>query len=132
LSFGVAFTKVPLSTAEALRYLTIIMGIITVTDVLWPFIGDSAPSAFVQTLGRKSLPVYAVHLWVVEAMGIAAVAWPWMGAWQFIFVPFSILALWFFALILDVSGDTKKKRPVPTAAVRPSLFRPDSMAGAAR
>ena len=79
LSFGIAFVKVPLSTPEALRYLSIIIGIITTTDVLWPYIAETSAAAFVQTLGRKSLPVYALHLWVVEAMGALAKQYPAIG-----------------------------------------------------
>jgi peptidoglycan/LPS O-acetylase OafA/YrhL len=131
LAFGTAFTRVPLNTFEGLRYLSITFGMITTTDVLWPFIGQSAFAAFVQTLGRRSLPVYVLHLWVVEAMGALAVASASMGAWQILFAVFSVLILWLFALILDLMGEPKTARHVPTPAL-PSIFRPESMAGAAR
>jgi hypothetical protein len=131
LSFGVAFTKVPLSAPEALRYLSIILAIITTTDLLWPIIGESSASAFVQTLGRKSLPVYVLHLWVVEAMGALAAVWSGMGAWQILFAIFSILILWLFALILDVSKTPRERRPWLASALQ-RLFRPEPMAGAAR
>jgi hypothetical protein len=131
LAFGTAFTRVPLNTFEGLRYLSIIFGVITTTDVLWPYIGGSGAAAFVQTLGRKSLPVYVLHLWVVEAMGALAVAWSFMGAWQIIFAVFSVLILWLFALILDVTGPPKTTRHVPAPAI-PSIFRREPMAGAAR
>jgi hypothetical protein len=131
LSFNVPFTKVPLSTAEALRYLSIIFGIITTTDVLWPLIGESSASAFVQTLGRKSLPVYVLHLWVVEILGALAVAWPWMGAWQILFALFSLLILWLFALILDISKTPKQNRPTAASAIQ-RVFRCDPIPGPAR
>jgi hypothetical protein len=131
LSLGLTFAKVPLSTPEALRYLSIIFGIITTTDLLWPMIGESAASAFVQTLGRKSLPVYVVHLWVVEAMAAVAAAWQAMGPWQILLAVFSVLVLWLFALILDLTGQPKRIRHVATPAI-PSIFRPEPMAGAAR
>jgi hypothetical protein len=131
LSFGVAFVKVPLSTPEALRYLSIIIGIVTTTDVLWPYIAETSASAFVQTLGRKSLPVYALHLWVVKVMGFLAVAWPSMGAWQISMAFFSILILWLFALILDVTSTPKSKHAASPAAF-PAIFRPEPMAGAAQ
>lgn len=130
-SFYPAFTKVPLSTAEAVRYLTVILGIITTTDLLWPLIGESSFSAFVQTLGRKSLPVYVFHLWVVEGMGALAVKMPWMGAWQISYAIFSILILWLFALILDISKSPNDKRHSVASALQ-RLFRPYPMAGAAR
>ena len=128
LSFGVAFTKTPLSTAEALRYLSIIFSIITTTDLLWPYIAETSFAAFVQTLGRKSLPVYALHLWVVEAMGALAVAWPQMGAWQISMAFFSILVLWLFALILDVTSTPKSKHATPAL---PAIFGPEPLAGTA-
>jgi hypothetical protein len=131
LAFGTAFTRVPLNTFEGLRYLSIIFAVITTTDVLWRFIGGSAFAAFVQTLGRRSLPVYVLHLWVVEAMGGLAVAWNFMGAWQILFAVFSLLVLWLFALILDLMSEPKAMRHVSTPAI-PSIFRPEPMAGAAR
>jgi hypothetical protein len=131
LSFNVPFTKVPLSTAEALRYLSIILGIIITTDLFWPMIGDSSASAFVQTLGRKSLPVYVLHLWVVEILGALAVAWPWMGAWQILFAGFSLLILWLFALILDVSRSPDRQR-FTVASTFQRLFRCDPLPGPAR
>jgi hypothetical protein len=136
-SFGTAFTKVPLSTPEALRYLSIIIGIITTTDVLWPFIAESSAAAFVQTLGRKSLPVYVLHLWVVVAMGALAKTWAFMGSWQILFAVFSVLILWLFALILDLTGErtrgpaTPGSGDLPTPAI-PSIFRPEPMGGAAQ
>jgi hypothetical protein len=131
LSFNVPFTKVPLSTAEGLRYLCIIMAIITTTDLLWPMIGETSASAFVQTLGRKSLPVYVLHLWVVQILGALAVAWPWMGAWQILFAGFSLLILWLFALILDISKSPNRNRTTLASIVQ-RIFRCDPIPGPAR
>jgi hypothetical protein len=132
LSLGVAFTKVPLSTAETLRYLFITFALITTTDLLWPLIGPTSAAAFVQTLGRKTLAVYVVHLWLVEIVGyLATQVWPGMGSWQIILVGASVLVLWLFALILDVMRQPKKARPVATSAI-PSMFRSEAIAGAAR
>ncbi len=121
----------PLSTAEALRYLSIILAIITTTDLLWPIIGESSASAFVQTLGRKSLPVYVLHLWVVEILGALAVACPWMGAWQILFAGFSLLILWLFALMLDLSKAPNRQR-LSLAATFQRLFRPEPLPDPAR
>jgi hypothetical protein len=128
-SFYPAFVKVPLSWAEAVRYLIVIFGIMTTTDLLWRLIGATSFSAFVQTLGRKSLPVYVLHLWVVEAMGALAVHFQWMGAWQLTFIPVSVLILWLFALILDVSKAPNEKHLSVASAVQ-RLFRPNVMAAA--
>jgi uncharacterized membrane protein YcfT len=97
-----SFAKVPLSDGEALRYLSMIVGIATTTDLLWRSLSRTAFAAFVETLGRKSLPVYVAHLWVVEGMGILAAKWSGMGRWQITFGLASILILWLFALLLDV------------------------------
>lgn len=131
LAFGTAFTRVPLNTFEGLRYLSIIFAVVTTTDVLWRFIGGTAAAEFVQTLGRRSLPVYVFHLWVVEAMGALAVQWNFMGSWQLLFAVFSVLILWLFALILDLISEPKTARQASVPAI-PSLFRPEPMAGAAQ
>jgi hypothetical protein len=102
LNLWMSFAKVPLSDGEALRYLSMIVGIATTTDLLWRSLSRTAFAAFVETLGRKSLPVYVAHLWVVEGMGILAAKWSGMGRWQITFGLASILILWLFALLLDV------------------------------
>ena len=129
LSFGTAYTKVPLSTPEALRYLAIIIALMTTTDSFWPWIKESNAAAFVQTLGRKSLPVYAFHLLVVEALGALASELPSMGSWQILFAVFAVLLLWLWALVLDVSAEPKQQRHV---AAIPALFGPEAMPGAAQ
>jgi hypothetical protein len=116
-----SFTKVPLSNGEALRYLCMIVGIATTTDLLWRYLSPTGFAAFVETLGRKSLAVYVAHLWVVEAMGFLALKWAGMGRWQITFAPAAILILWLFALVLDVY---KTPRPAP----RPVSWRMPEMA----
>jgi hypothetical protein len=130
-SFGTAYMKVPLSTPEALRYLFIMAAIMTTTDVIWPLISELSAVAFVQTLGRKSLPVYAFHLWLVKALGALAIAWASMGEWQILFAVFGLLVLWLWALILDVAKETKSKPSIPARPI-PSLFRPERIPGAAQ
>jgi hypothetical protein len=117
LSFGIAFVKVPLSTPEALRYLSIIVALITTTDLLWPYLRNTSGAAFVQTLGKKSLPVYVLHLWLVEAVAYVAANTTAMGTWQIIFAVFSILILWLFALILDIVKTSKR---VPALSPMPA------------
>jgi hypothetical protein len=132
-SFGTAFVRVPLSTPEGLRYVSLIFAVITTTDLLWGYIGETRFSGFVETLGRRSLPVYVLHLWVVEAAGALAVAWSSIGAWQIILAIASLLVLWAFARVLDVMSQPKKARHVATTpAAIPSIFRPEPIAGAAQ
>jgi uncharacterized membrane protein YcfT len=112
-----SFAKVPLSDGEALRYLTMIVGIVVTTDMLWRRFLVSSPFAeFVQTLGRKSLAVYVCHLWVVEGAALLASYWWWMGAWQLVLAVASVLLLWFFALILDVISSPRQPRQPPWLA----------------
>jgi len=117
-----SFAKVPLSNGEALRYLSMIFGIATTTDLLWRFIAPTGFAAFVETLGRKSLPVYVAHLWVVEGMGFLAAACVSMGRWQIIFAPAAVLILWLFALLLDVYK-APKARPQPASWSIPEMAR---------
>jgi hypothetical protein len=76
-------------------------------------------------------------LWVVVAMGALAKTWSFMGSWQILFAVFSVLILWLFALILDLTGErlrgpaTPGSGNLPTPAI-PSIFRPEPMGGAAQ
>jgi hypothetical protein len=127
-SFGTAYVKVPLSTPEALRYLSIMAAIMTTSDVFWRWIGPTGASAFVQTLGRKSLPVYAFHLILVKALGALAIQLAFMGSWQILFAVFALLVLWLWALVLDVSKESKRAKPKAI----PALFGPQPMPGGAQ
>jgi hypothetical protein len=110
INLFMSFRKVPLSDGEAIRYLSMILGIITVSDLLWPLLGGTAVAEFVQTLGRKSLPVYVAHLWLVVGVSWLAGTWWWMGAWQITLAIASILILWFFALLLDLRKSPRTSR----------------------
>jgi hypothetical protein len=129
LNLGVGFVKVPLSAGESLRYLTMVVGIMTATDLLWSWIGSSLASKFAQTLGRKSLPVYVAHVWLVEGVAYFATKYWWLGKWEILLGVLSVAALWGFALMLEAM-----KNPVPRPVVQPAwqMGRPmsasDSMA----
>jgi hypothetical protein len=110
INLFMSFRKVPLSDGEAVRYLSMILGIITVSDLLWPILGGTAVAEFVQTLGRKSLPVYVAHLWLVVGVSWLAGTWWWMGAWQITLAIASVLVLWFFALLLDLRASLRPAR----------------------
>jgi hypothetical protein len=122
LNLGMSFSKVPLSSGEALRYLSMIFGIATTTDLLWRFISPTGFAHFVETLGRKSLPVYVAHLWVVEGMAILAAATVSMGRWQIIYAPAAVLILWLFALLLDVYKTPRSARQ-PMSWTIPGMAR---------
>jgi len=112
LSLGLSFSKVPLSTGEALRYLCLVGGILTTTDVMWPTLQGGWFARFAQTLGRKSLPVYVLHLWLVEIAGSAAAAWWWIGRWQILFAVATLGILWCFARTLEWRARVSKSRRV--------------------
>jgi hypothetical protein len=119
LMAGILF---PLSTPEALRYLSITFALISTTDLLWPWLRDTSAVAFIQTLGKKSLPVYVLHLWVVEGITYLVVKTPGMGAWQSVYALAALLILWVFALILDVYKTPKPTRQPQRAQSIPALF----------
>jgi fucose 4-O-acetylase-like acetyltransferase len=103
LNLGLSFVKVPLlSGGEALRYLSLILGILLTTDLFWHRIAKQRAAGFIQDLGRKSLPVYVLHLWVVQAAGAIAVSLWWICRWQILFAPICIGLLWGFANLFDM------------------------------
>jgi hypothetical protein len=125
LCFGVGFSKVPLSTAEGLRYLSIILSIMFVTDLLWERIQNWPAVSFAQTLGRKSLPVYVLHLWIVVLMGYLSDEFKWMGAWQILFAVASALVLWSFAALLEIRPRATAKKK----SYHPAWSIPQSQSG---
>jgi len=103
------FSKVPLSPAEFLRYLTMTLGLVTGTDLIWSWLGGTNFVAFTATLGRSALPVYVAHTFLIEFSGWLATAWWGIGAWQILFVPVCLVLLWLLALALQWHG----RRPPP-------------------
>jgi hypothetical protein len=101
---SLVFTKVPLTTGEMLRYLSMTIGLLTSTDMLWPWLGRTHAAAFSATLGRSTLPVYVAHTFLIEFCGWLAVSWWGMGQWQLLFVPVCLLILWGLAVALQSRG----------------------------
>jgi hypothetical protein len=111
------FQKVPLNEWEALRYLSMIVGIITATDLIWrTTLAGGVVARFSGALGRNSLPIYVAHLFLMELAGILGVAWG-LGVGQILvfFTPPCLILLWLLALLLDAR---KRQRvlPRPTTA----------------
>lgn len=98
------FTKVPLTTAEMLRYLSAICGIIITTDLAWAWIAQTRFAAFSATLGRSTLPVYVAHTFLIELAGYLAATWWWMGTWQLMSIPISLILLWLLAIAIQWRG----------------------------
>jgi hypothetical protein len=82
-----AFAKTPLTSAEMLRYLAITIAILVSTDLFWARLRDTNFAGFAQLLGRNSLAVYVVQVFLVELFGYLSPLWWRMGAWQLTFVP---------------------------------------------
>jgi len=111
----IGFRKVPLNTWETVRYLSAIIAIIATTDRLWhPFLSGGIFARFSTALGRNSLPIYVVHLFLMEFAGMLANSWNLsVGQILIFFTPPSLLILWLLALLLDAR---KRQRAVPRAA----------------
>jgi len=99
LPFG--FTKTPLNVGEALRYFGLILAILCTTDLLWAKIGQSRAVTELCTIGRRSLMVYVVHVWIVGLL--ASLAWkiPSWGAWQMLLTTPALVSLWGIAKLWD-------------------------------
>lgn len=126
-----AFDKVPLTTGEALRYLTITLAILLVTDLLWrPGIDGSRFAAFAERLGRNSLPVFVFHVWVVQLLVRAANGLDVGGGGRLAMGAAGLAAMWAFGWLLESGGPRPAKRQVfdgsraAPAGRRPLLFRP--------
>ncbi|HEV7302103.1 MAG TPA: OpgC domain-containing protein [Tepidisphaeraceae bacterium] len=107
------FMKVPLSGGEALRYVAFIVAIITVTDVLWRFIGGTAVAEFIARLGRRSLAMYVAHVFVVGLLVPLAHRWPMPMTWNLIYLPIAVVMLWAIAFIMDALGQRTRGLPMP-------------------
>jgi hypothetical protein len=101
---NLVFSKLPLSAPEMLRYIAIIVGITVSTDLAWSRISANSFTSFSATLGRSSLVVYVVHIFLMELAGAAARYWYWMGLWQLTFIPLSLAVLWLVAVIVQYPG----------------------------
>ena len=132
-----AFAKVPLTTGETLRYLTITLAILLVTDLLWRRGTDGAGldgtrfAAFAERLGRNSLPVFVFHVWVVQVLVRLTGGYQITGLGRLALAAAGLGALWAFAYLLEIGEPKRAKRrtaPEPLPAVphptRALLFRP--------
>jgi hypothetical protein len=100
------FHKVPLSGGELLRYFTLMGTIMLGTDLLWSRLAQRRWVEAVCQLGRKSLPVYVAHVWVVAI--VVTICWKlwWIGAAQVIFAIAALVTLWAFARLLERADRT--------------------------
>jgi hypothetical protein len=114
------FAKVPLTTGEALRYLTLIVGIMVSTDLLWRGLAGGAAAGFCERLGRNSLAVYVFHVWGVQATVHASALLPETTA-RVLLALAGLGAMWVFASLLEAGKPAKGRKAAPTAAGQPAM-----------
>ncbi len=96
-----AFRKIPLGVGEALRYLSLTVAVLLTAAELWPRIAARRPTAWVATIGRRSLAVYVSHVWVQAlVLGLAA-AFLEPTAWQGALALLALAALLGLARFMD-------------------------------
>jgi hypothetical protein len=99
------FLKVPLSVGEAMRYVAIILTILIGSDLLWNRIDGSAISRFVNRLGRRSLGMAMIHVWVViGALRLADAVQP-AAPWAMALMAATVGALGLIARSLDALAE---------------------------
>ncbi len=101
LSLPVVFWKVPLSVGEILKYLAFMLALMSVTDLFWQRLAGSAVVRFSSRMGRRSLAMYVVHVWIVS-LTVTLAGWlGWSGASNLIFAITAVAALWGTAWVMD-------------------------------
>ena len=118
----IEFHKVPLSGGEALRYFSLVLSMIFITDLAWPRIGNSKLVAALLPIGRRSLAVYVVHVWVVGLLASFAWSVPTWGGWQIVLLLPSIVICWAVARGLDI-WDVRADRWIQLATDRMEATR---------
>lgn len=122
-SIGLTFEKCPLSWGEALRYLTMIVAIMMLSDLVWRWIAQSDVVGFFRRLGRRSLAVYVAHVWVVAIIIALARRTEWLGAWQILLAALGVAMLWFWTRILDLLSEAPKHRGEEPSLIAPSFWK---------
>ncbi|HSI35429.1 MAG: OpgC domain-containing protein [Phycisphaerae bacterium] len=104
------FAKTPLTTGEAIRYLAVVLAIITTTDLAWRVIADTRVVGFMTRLGRRSLAVYVAHIWVVALMVAVSLRMPWLGNWQALLAIPAVALVYGWTLLLDALSEAPVRR----------------------
>jgi len=96
------FSKTPVSWGEVLRYVSITLTLIIGTDVMWKHLSRTPVVSFVARIGRRSLSMYVLHVWVIGFL--------LLGVWQLeltsdigavMTICVGIGALWTLAWLMD-------------------------------
>jgi len=107
---GLKFIKTPLTTGEVIRYLAIILAIMTTTDLAWRYIADGHIVGLFTRLGRRSLAVYVAHIWVVALMVAVSLRMPWLGEWQALLAIPAVALVYGWTRLLDALSEAPTKR----------------------
>jgi hypothetical protein len=97
----IAFEKVPLSLAEALRYVLCTLAIILATDLAWRKIEPTRLRDFVNRLGRRSLAMFVLHIWVIGWIVKFSMHVPYGEALAILFIVAAVAVLWTMARAMD-------------------------------
>ncbi len=114
------FAKVPLTTGETLRYLTLILAIMATTDLVWSSrLAGGKVARFCERLGRNSLAVFVFHVWIVQLTVRSAPSVHFVLGRIFLAIV-AVGLLWLFAVVLEASGGKRKKRSAAKAPSAPT------------
>jgi hypothetical protein len=127
LHLPLTFWKAPLTLGEALKYLAMVALLVTASDLAWKWIGSSRVIAEVARMGRYSLPVYVLHIWIVRLLEKFSATFELYGPINLVLVLGGVLGMWAFACWLD-----REKSPVERKAPArwQVALRPPIVAGA--
>jgi len=69
------FAKAPLTLGEVIRYLSLTTTILIGTDLCWPLLSRSWLVGMVSRMGRRTLSMYVLHVWVIGLVLPLALRW---------------------------------------------------------
>ncbi len=105
LPLGVVYWKAPLSTGEVLKYLAWMLPMMLVTDRMWRWIGNGGVVDFAARMGRRSLAMYVMHVFLVAFLIHWAHLLEWEGARTLLMAGLGVGMLWVIARGMDLWKD---------------------------
>jgi hypothetical protein len=124
-TFGLTFSKIPLSLGETLRYLTLALGMMVVLDLAWPLIASTLILRLLASFGQRSLVIYVAHTFIVLLCSWVCdnQIWSW-GKWEMVLIVPSLALLWVIAWI---SGNWKSMLVRAVGVASPMRAMPESI-----
>lgn len=99
-----SFEKVPLSLGEALRYVALTLSLMLASDLLWSRIEPSVLRHWVNRLGRRSLGLAVLHIWIVGWAVDLSVHLPRMDLIAIVCMALALAGLWLVTWMLDAAA----------------------------